>query len=56
MMDMSSLIDASLVFGGTLSVLMWAWTTIQSGSATVSTSQSGAEDARKGRSQYGMAA
>ena len=38
MMDMSSLVDASLVLLGVVSAVVWAWATIESGSTTVSAS------------------
>ncbi|HEX2055533.1 MAG TPA: hypothetical protein VHF07_03505 [Nitrospiraceae bacterium] len=37
MMDMSAVIDAGLVFGGVVSVYIWAWSTLFLGSTTAFT-------------------
>ena len=37
MMDVSSMIDGTLVFIGVVSILVWAWSTLDLNSNTVST-------------------
>lgn len=52
MMDMRAVIDAGLVFGGVVSVYMWAWSTLLSGSTTAFTASSAETESGVAESYY----
>ena len=54
MMDMSALIDAGLVFGGVVSVYLWAWNTLLPGSTTAFAAPNANEESEIGEAYQGL--